>query len=76
MNFSPQDTFLSESIKNLKNQFFEDNTDLTDFQKMAWEFYYEVQEMCHDYPNWVEKVTELLKEVKKGEQFKSSTPEK
>ena len=62
-------------MKSLREQFLEGNPDLTSKQRMAWEFYCDIQEMCRDNPNWVEEVTELLEQVKKANQFKSSSPE-
>ena len=65
-------------MKSLKERFFEDNPNLTDFERMAWEFSCEVQDLWHSDPRWAEGVTEMVALIKKlkKEQFKSPPPER
>ena len=44
------DDFRVKAIRGLRKMFFEDNPNLTEFEKMAREFYYDVQEL---WLSWV-----------------------
>ena len=63
---------LSNKIAQIKNNVLKENPNMTSFQKMVLEFYFDAWELSANDPQWVKRIEEMAEKLRKERsQFKS-----